>query len=72
MLKLRKLVATNVAQGVALGKKQNDIYGSVVGMKNDGGVCKYQVRDLSNGKSKWVPEASILEGLQELTQIIRR
>lgn len=72
ILKLRKLVATNVAQGIALGKKQNDIYGSIVGMKNEDNVCKYQVRDLSSGKSKWVPEASVLEGLQELTQIIRR
>lgn len=72
VLRLRKLVATNIAQGIPVGKKQNDIYGSIVGIKNDAGVCKYQVRDLSNGKSRWVPETSILEGLQELNQILRR
>lgn len=72
ILKLRKLVATNVAQGLPVGKKQNDIYGSIVGMKTEAGVCKYLVRDLSKGKSSWVPEASILEGLQELSHILRR
>lgn len=72
ILKLRKIVATNVAQGIAVGKKQNDVYGSIVGMKTENGICKYQVRNLTNGKSKWVPETSVLDGLQELTQIIRR
>ena len=72
LLKLRKLIATNLAQGLPVGVKKESKYSSVLGLRNNAGVCEYLVRKYPEAKESWTPESSLIKELEEVSFIKRQ
>jgi hypothetical protein len=68
---LRRDVVTNLAQGLSVGAKIGNIHKSIIGIKEEKGVCRYLIRDFSKKESSWVNESEVFEKMQEINSLVR-
>ncbi len=68
---LRRTVVTNLAQGLSVGAKIGNIHKSIIGIKEEKGVCRYLIRDFSKKESSWVNESEVYERMDEINSLVR-
>jgi hypothetical protein len=68
---LRRTVVTNLAQGLSVGAKIGNIHKSIIGIKEEKGVCRYLIRDFSKKESSWVNESDVYERMDEINSLVR-
>ncbi len=68
---LRRTVVTNLSQGITVTAKIDKKNNSIIGIKEDKGVCKYQIRDFSKKETYWISESELLERLNEIKYLVR-
>jgi hypothetical protein len=68
---LRRTVVTNLAQGLSVGAKIGNIHKSIIGIKEEKGVCRYLIRDFSKKESSWVNESDVFEKMDEINSLVR-
>jgi hypothetical protein len=68
---LRRDVVTNLAQGLSVGAKIGNIHKSIIGIKEEKGICRYLIRDFSKKESSWVNESEVFEKMQEINSLVR-
>lgn len=68
---MRKVVMTNLAQGLPVGAMRMDKFESIIAVRPEKNECHYQVKNYANGETFWIEEESFFEYLKEISQLNR-
>jgi hypothetical protein len=61
----RELIGENIARGIPTIINKDNLHSAIIGVKSEGSVCKYLIRNYKDQSEKWVDEDNILNFLNE-------